>query len=1276
MIPTRSGSEPPHRVAERYTFSVVSLNVGRSLGVLDDWFSHHAQGRQLDNVVILLQECPGQLRNRDSYNGFTLVQAKPNTKASYPGARSFCRAAILFPKECRVHSAHRCAEDAVSTEILIGGSRVNFISFYADKKNPIGDMIETLGCLLSATKDGAVVVGGDTNSCSSLWSPQHNGNNRLDVRWKRGKELELLLAENALQTLNRIEAGPTHIPYDSRKKASYIDVIAGRGLHWLDSEVENSVGDHRPIKVTFRQMGLPPRAKPRRNPNKTNWEVFDSSLAGISRTIPTVRNSEDIDEWATRLMTALKRAVVVSTPQQKGKKTTRQNWEWWTKELGKERKKLRKLQRSVRAKHRNNESDAGLSEELRKARRSYFNAISRAKSDHYRRTMTELTDSQANRLIKYKHSAKTEYSSEEVLSYYVGNNRPRRDTAERARNQGLLNTLGGKISDDEIKAVVSQIRGKKKKAPGWDGASYEHVARALNLTEAPWRLQFVKLLETSLDWGHYPQPFKRADWVLLDKGRGEGPRAFRPISLTSTTGKTMEVVIKNRLTRAIGNPPEGIHGFTRSRSTITALAPIVGMVQDRNQTDGETVLCTWDLKSAFDHVSHPHIVGAVIQATSSEAWGIFIEDYLHGHTVTLDGNTRVRTKGITQGGSLSPCLFCIGTYSLEGKLRSLSPANGAVTVKPRIFADDIMASIHAKEPVHIVQGILDSSNAIEEWARGADLETDPAKHEILCLREGTKETIKDLLARTQSEDVSCVKDRMKWLGVMISGNWRDHAIGALSKSTAILAKCRRMNGLDWGLSPVTLLKVWQSSVLSTLLYACEIWCPALEGTWFINQCCKLEAILGRALTGAVRNAPSELLSKAASTVIRSAWWQARRRVVKFWLHGSAPKCPDALIKLFRKWGVAEPVGSKEHSKSKVWDIPASLVVAIDDTREPRTDGENLKFYSDGSLVKDGKRFVEAGVGVVKVGSDEHTVKWLEGFRAFKIDGPANICQAEQLGVLKSLEWGLSTIRNRSDSGETTKSITILLDSRAALQSVIGSKETELISRIRNTISLIAEEGVNVRLSWTKGHAGHPPNEAADWAAAYGRKGGNHSETIRLRTPYSYTCREIDIQAETELEERWERKGKDLACNRLGLTLGREQLRIIMRRTLKMDKKTRRKVWELITFHGNTRGYKGRSKAYTGQDRTCRYCRRFKENLAHWSWCDSRYVRKMRWKAFQRRVPDLGCSRHTEVTQGIKLIRESLIGDGLWKLAKFLKFMAPEWSSGGDHQQRPKRTINQ
>ena len=158
------------------------------------------------------------------------------------------------------------------------------------------------------------------------------------------------------------------------------------------------------------------------------------------------------------------------------------------------------------------------------------------------------------------------------------------------------------FSATELDAALRQMGGK---APGPDGITTKMLqelgprgkAALLEIANRSWRKKQV------------PTVWKRANIVAIPKpGKlPENPSSFRPISLTSCVGKTVERQVQCRLEYLLENTnklvPEQA-GFRAGRGTekqITRLAQNVmdGLQQKKMQ---RTVLVSVDMRAAYDKV--------------------------------------------------------------------------------------------------------------------------------------------------------------------------------------------------------------------------------------------------------------------------------------------------------------------------------------------------------------------------------------------------------------------------------------------------------------------------------------------------------------------------------------------------------------------------------------------------------------------------------------------------------------------------------------------------
>ncbi|KAF4736895.1 hypothetical protein FOZ62_026218, partial [Perkinsus olseni] len=952
-------------------------------------------------------------------------------------------------------------------------------------------------------------------------------------------------------------------------------------------------------------------------------------------------------------MASIRSAICRSTPKQKTPRRVGTSAPWWNRNLEAKRKELKIAEQKLKNARRGLPTGLGscsqsldlLIDNTKAHKRAYFNAIKNAKLVYYRETACSLTSQDIGRRTKARAPKKEDYDVKEILDYYIGTQTERHATPA-IRCPNLLDDLGGALSETEIKRVVKKISQKKGKAPGYDQVTYEHLVAGIS--SPVWGKQLEALVNSILEWGHFPSCLKRCDLFLLSKGRGIGPRAFRPVSLTSVLSKYVEMLLKDRLEKACGQAPPGVFGFTAGRSTSTALVEVARELSGSGKED--LAIATFDVQSAFDKISHRHIINS-IGRKAGRAWQHIIESFLTGHTIHLDGEQRVRTRGISQGGSLSPVLFAISTWDLDN---NLTVDNGDYQIHPLIYADDVLAIIRALTGRGLLRGLKAATEIVGRAADRADLATDPTKHNVCCPSEYHRNMLQEAAAIEPGNGHHlAVKDSLKWLGARISNSWENHAVEAIAKSLATIGQCRKLGGSSWGPAVPELILFWKQQIVSSLLYGVEAWGESLDSAKVIKGITRLEASMAKLIYGCIRSTPNALMSKVLQSITEPVRTTGRKRCAKFWMHNPDIVTPTHWQKRLRKWGVKDPHLKRESRTKTDWQAPSRMKINIGSGSAPSTSTEDqLVVFTDGSLLKVPNQTNKTGAGLATLNQ-----LGVASLRSIRLVGGANICQAELAGVAEAALLIEETIaRNERPLREAQ----IWLDSRAAIQSITSDSPTPQIVRLRDTLESICASGTLTTISWVRGHCGTTGNELSDWAA---RKGGSGTSTdikvVRVETPVSHTFEEIRKTMDKEIEGIWQKRGSPLAVNRLGLSLGLIQLRSIMRRTTRWSKIQRRKFVELLSYHGNVRGFKGRSKRYGNATQQCRYCGREKETIAHFFWCNSARMRRARTDNSSRNILEVGPGNEPDKIRGLRLLRKAVCERNSG-LNKFLTKVVPDW----------------
>jgi len=193
------------------------------------------------------------------------------------------------------------------------------------------------------------------------------------------------------------------------------------------------------------------------------------------------------------------------------------------------------------------------------------------------------------------------------------------------------------------------------------------------------------------------------------------PGQVRPLSIPTIRDRVAQAIVKNALEpcwEARFEPNS--YGFRPGRSIRDAIEQCWAYLRGNSRRPW---ILDCDLKSAFDKISHEHILKAIGPVPGRE----LIKSWLKAGYVEADFFHET-DSGTPQGGIISPCLLNVALHGLQQRL---GPEYGCV-----VYADDLIVCASTRERIETAQ------STIEEWLKPRGLTLHPEKTRIVHINDG------------------------------------------------------------------------------------------------------------------------------------------------------------------------------------------------------------------------------------------------------------------------------------------------------------------------------------------------------------------------------------------------------------------------------------------------------------------------------------------------------------------------------------------------------------
>ena len=367
---------------------------------------------------------------------------------------------------------------------------------------------------------------------------------------------------------------------------------------------------------------------------------------------------------------------------------------------------------------------------------------------------------------------------------------------------------------EEIMAAIRSL--KNGKAPGQDGLNAELFKADPEFAAQVLQPLYEKIWEEKL----LPDDWTEGTIVKIPKkGALSNCNNWRGITLLSVPSKILAKIIINRISKAVDQQlREEQAGFRPGRGCTDQIFTLRNIIEQCTEWQRQLYINFVDFEKAFDSI-HRESLWRILRAYRiPQEIVLVIKSFYNNFTCRVgSGETSFSVKtGVRQGCSMSALLFNLTIDWVMRQTTADQPRGIRWTLFSTLedldFADDLALVSHTH------QHMQEKTTRLSTYAQQVGLKISQKKTEVMMLNVPNPSPIK-----VNEEDLSTT-DEFTYLGSTVR-----HDGGAGSDIKSRLGKARnafRMMNAVWKsphYSIKTKLRLYQSCVVSTLLYGSECW---------------------------------------------------------------------------------------------------------------------------------------------------------------------------------------------------------------------------------------------------------------------------------------------------------------------------------------------------------------------------------------------------------------------------------------------------------------------
>ena len=764
----------------------------------------------------------------------------------------------------------KCSGDSdteyITVNVILNGKNLTICNIYS----PPNKMIQLP---VPSTNQTDWIIVGDFNSHSPSWGYK-------DLNSK-GEEVEDWIITNNLILINKSSDPPTFFSRAWQTTSCPDLAIATDSIQKItEREVCSQLGgsDHKPVILTLKkQVSRQSKFPPSWNYKKANWSLYKSLTDKNTSSIQVSKSNAD--KAASLFTSAVLSAAKEAIPRGRRKDYLpfwNEELELLHKELSDAREKL-ETEPSPENKEKHDLAKAAFEEKKKsltqeswqdktaslnfeKDTKKLWHLVNVLNDENRQQRSTTLVAD--NECVTGKKAANLLAKTYEAVSRV---NIPQERVKEVRQEANLLleensnNThscMADSLTMNELEEALRKL--KKKKSPGSDGITNEM------LIHLGYKAKRILLQIFNLSWhsGKFPSMWKEAYICpILKKGKDKSkPESYRPVSLTSCTGKLLERIINKRLLYYLESndlicPTQT--GYRQHRSTEDQLAYFAQDVEDAFQEKKKVLAVFFDLSKAFDTVWKDGLLLKLLRIGVRGKMHKWLKSYLFQRTarVKLDGqlsNLVKMREGVPQGGVISPTLFIVFINDLMKTI----PRH----VKNTLHADDLAVWCSEQSTATAQLRMQDTIQNVSDWAEKWALQINTTKTvTTLFSLSTTKENIKLYL----NDHPVPQADTPTFLGATLDSrlSWKPHIESIEGRAYKKLSLMKKLAGTDWGANSILLKQVYTGSIRPIVEYASTSWMTASKTTK--NKLDKVQNAGLRIILGAMKTTPISQMEMTA-----------------------------------------------------------------------------------------------------------------------------------------------------------------------------------------------------------------------------------------------------------------------------------------------------------------------------------------------------------------------------------------------------------------------------